>query len=281
MDHTTRLENVEAIRRWAMSEKTKDLADEITPMSVSDAHKTRGFHPKHRPSMLLLCLLDDGGQSGEWIRIRQKRVVIGRGEGEILISHDDAVSGKHVAVERGTSRDPNAWVVTDLKSTNGTFARIANATLPAGQEFLIGSQRFRFESVEEMQDNALSGAAELHVKSTRPWDAVGAIKDDTRPALFALSDNGKPERRIALDPNGQVIGSDPSVAQIIVDDPFVSPRHARIVSDKGRWWIANEKSLNGTWLRINKIVVDRLSEFQIGEQRFLVRVPGVETATAS
>src|SRR5687767_9878591 len=52
--------------------------------------------PTGRPPVALLVLLDDGERSGEEIRIRGERFVLGRTEGDVTIPHDSLISGKHV-----------------------------------------------------------------------------------------------------------------------------------------------------------------------------------------
>ena len=41
--------------------------------------------------MATLCILDDGRDDGEWVRIRGDKVVIGRNEGDICIPHDTMI----------------------------------------------------------------------------------------------------------------------------------------------------------------------------------------------
>jgi hypothetical protein len=60
---------------------------------------------------------------------------------------------------------------------------------------------------------------------------------------------------------------------VLADDPLVSPRHARIYRNaKQRWHIENCRSVNGVWLRIDRMALDAACQFQVGEQRFLFRV---------
>ena len=55
---------------------------------------------------------------------------------------------------------------------------------------------------------------------------------------------------------------------------MASPRHARFYRDvNSRWFVEDDRSLNGTWLRINEeLALEKDCEFQLGEQRFLVRL---------
>ena len=41
---------------------------------------------------------------------------------------------------------------------------------------------------------------------------------------------------------------------------------------RGGWHAEHNKTLNGLWLRMSQITVDSMAQFQIGEQRFQLRV---------
>ncbi len=61
---------------------------------------------------------------------------------------------------------------------------------------------------------------------------------------------------------------------VVGDDPFLNGRHARIFRDRrGRWTVEDVNSLNGVWVRIQRAALERSSEFQLGEQRFLFKLP--------
>ena len=69
------------------------------------------------------------------------------------------------------------------------------------------------------------------------------------------------------------MGRDPSQCSIVVDDPMVDRRHARVYRDeKNRWIIANARSRNGLWARIQEVGLGRGGFFQCGEQRFFFKV---------
>ena len=71
------------------------------------------------------------------------------------------------------------------------------------------------------------------------------------------------------------LGRDASHCQIVLrDDPFVSARHARIRLDQeGRWLLENNKSVNGVWLRVERLTLKGTCHFLLGEQSFIVRIP--------
>ena len=97
--------------------------------------------PPRQPWGRLLQLLPNGG-------VRDVRfldgdeVVIGREEGDLVFRDDAFLSRRHVAFRW---RDGQCSVV-DLKSSNGTFVRLAGPTeLKPGDHLRMGDQLFRFE----------------------------------------------------------------------------------------------------------------------------------------
>jgi pSer/pThr/pTyr-binding forkhead associated (FHA) protein len=271
----TRLESVEEIRRVAAAERTPTLK-EATP-KVAGKDRARRFRPTQRPTMLLVCVVDDGHDTGELVRVRTPRLVIGRTEGDLLIGHDAAISSRHAELVSETSAGRTRWRLRDLESTNGTFIRVNAAMLKDKQEVLVGSRRLRF--------NAAGAAASPPPirEATQKWQAVNLESiGSTRPRLTELKPQGEGER-FSLAAAEQWIGSDPSQATVVFsDDPFLGARHARLYEDsQGRWHIEDASSLNGTWLRITEVPIGTHAEFLAGEQRFLVRVLGHEDPIAS
>jgi len=69
------------------------------------------------------------------------------------------------------------------------------------------------------------------------------------------------------------LGSHPTCAICRADDPFMDSRHARLFRDaKGAWNIQSNKALNGVWFKISQMTVNEGCMFQIGEQRFRLKV---------
>lgn len=241
------------------------------PVGAGEPDDARPFRPSARPPMALLTVLDDGEDSGEVVRVRRSPFVIGRVEGDLIIPHDAGISGRHAAILR-TEEARCRWTLRDLESTNGTFARASSGVLRHGQEFLIGSRRLRFDA------NASGAAATATVDegpdrlATRKWQSLAPAGPAPGAALVELTPDGEGPRH----PLGAVeawIGRDPRSCAIVLDDPMVSPRHARLArNDQGQWVIANARSQNGLWMRISEIALDRGGSFQCGEQRFLIKI---------
>jgi pSer/pThr/pTyr-binding forkhead associated (FHA) protein len=263
--HGTRMESFDEVMRelGGRAKRTPTLKEE------EQLPDTQPFRPTRRPPLALLCALDDGRDDGEWFRLRRPRFVIGRTEGDLVIAHDDMMSGRHAELTRELDKGRPRWYLTDLRSTNGTYVRTSHTLLRNGQDFLIGSRRFRFEAAPADVLPA-EGAGEPIGPGTRGWQ--GPPPGQLVPSIVEVTLHG-PGPRTPLKRAEHWLGRDATRCDIVLaDDPLVSPRHARLFLDpKGRWRLENAQSLNGTWVRIERMPLDGAGQFQLGEQRFLVR----------
>jgi len=76
-----------------------------------------------------------------------------------------------------------------------------------------------------------------------------------------------------LTNNEYWIGSDPACPICRPDDPFCEPRRLRLYrNDKGSWHAEHNRTVNGLWLRKPQITVESVAQFQVGEQRFQLKV---------
>jgi pSer/pThr/pTyr-binding forkhead associated (FHA) protein len=227
------------------------------------------FRPMHRPTMALLTVLDDGEETGETIRIRGERFVIGRADGDLVIPHDGAISGRHAEISRRWENGQYNWYLKDLGSSNGTFVRVSRTLLGPQQEILLGGRRYRVESAAP-----IAPETQAPPSGTRKWslDSSAEIAQLGAAALVEVGPQGT-ATRFPLTATEHWVGRDPRLCSIVIDDKMLSPRHARLVRDlKGRWQIENAQSLNGLWLRIPELGLERGGHFQCGEQRFVVKI---------
>lgn len=228
------------------------------------------FRPSRRPQTALLTILDDDGEDGEVVRLRDQRYVIGRTQGDVTIPHDSAVSSTHLEINRVMTSGRYRWHVRDVGSTNGTYARVTAAPLGDGQEFLIGGKRLRFDAPRGTAD--APGPDQRAV--TQAWAAVSPhVIAAAQASLTVMTPAGEGER-IVVTAGESWIGSDPAACKIAwKDDPLLSRRHAKLVGEpNGEWRLEAGRCRNGVWLRIKEIMVDAVGEFLIGEQRLSLRV---------
>jgi pSer/pThr/pTyr-binding forkhead associated (FHA) protein len=269
----TVLESVEEIRAQirGMTGHKEPIDVPVAAPAAGAEQDTTAYRPTLRPSMALLHVLDDGEDSGEILRIRPNSFVIGRVEGNLTVPHDGGISGRHAEISRRYENGEHCWYLKDLQSTNGTFVRASTVVLSHEQEFLLGSRRFRYE-VPAVPEQA--AAVEPAINATRKWESLAGSSavSGLQPALVDVSP-GRPGQRFPLREQEHWLGRDPTQCSIVVDDPMVNRRHARVYRDeKNRWIVANARSRNGLWARIQDVSLGRGAYFQCGEQRFFFKV---------
>ncbi|WP_435020875.1 FHA domain-containing protein [Tundrisphaera sp. TA3] len=234
----------------------------------ADEGDTAPYRPTARAPMAVLVAVDDGAESGEAVRIRAPRFVIGRVTGDLVIPHDDAISGQHAEIVRRQDGDRWTWHLADLRSANGTFFRASKIPLSPNMEILLGGLRYRFD----LPARPAAGGPSDVPATTRKWlvGGQGPAPSPFRPALVEQVTG----RRFEIAADDLWIGRDPARCSIAIDDPMLGPRHARIYRDEGgRWVLAeNPPTRNRIWFRVNEAPLGREAQFQCGEQRFRFKV---------
>ncbi len=233
------------------------------------------FRPTVRPAVPILTVFDDGKAEGETVRVRDPKFVIGRTEGQLQFPLDGRMSARHVEITLQSAGGKNRWVITDLQSTHGMFVRVTRVALVDKAEILVGNGRYRFDAnqpdpgvtADELVESPGSGSG---AGQTQGWsDGPGPFRP---PALTELLGREIGNRALLVRPE-YWIGSDPSCPIHRADDPFCEPQHVRVFRNpKGGWGAEHNKTQNGLWLRMPQIAVDAVVHFQVGEQRFRLKV---------
>jgi hypothetical protein len=236
------------------------------------AHTATLYRPTLRPRIAVLTVFDDGKTDGEIIRIRGNRFILGRSEGDFLIPHDGRISARHVEITRQFIGGLCRWVITDLQSTNGLFVRVSHTILSDRAEFLVGKGCYRFEAPSAAQPATIEPlSANVPRAGTRAWgDDAAPVQ---HPVLVEVVTGGSGTRMLLNRPECW-IGSDSACTICRADDPFCEPWHVRLYQHGTGWHAENNKGLNGLWLRVPQITVENACLFQIGEQRFRLKVGG-------
>jgi hypothetical protein len=99
--------------------------------------------------------------------------------------------------------------------------------------------------------------------------------------LVRLKDDGQPVSAppIPITTPEMTFGSDPMQVTRILDDPSVSPLHARLREENGEYILSDEKSTAGTWVNFEELTSPRCLEhgdvLNIGRlsYRFMLRKP--------
>jgi pSer/pThr/pTyr-binding forkhead associated (FHA) protein len=233
-----------------------------TPSVLPDTEEVApSFRPRQRPAMAMLTIYDDGRDAGEDVRLRRDVTVIGRGQADIVIPHDDRMSGKHAEIRRAHEDGAWKWQLVDLGSTNGTFVRVHKCSIKPSQELMVGHRRFRFEDTAPPPEEPSEG------KKTVSF-VIPALD---AAAMVELTSQGDGQR-YPLPGLDNWIGR-AADCTVTLDDPMIADHHVRISRDDRGWKLESHEARDGVWLRIEKPVsVDRTCSFQLGEQRFLLRV---------
>jgi hypothetical protein len=222
----------------------------------------------------VLTVFDDGRSDGEIVRIREPRFVIGRTEGQLRFPLDARMSAKHVEITHQVVGGLHRWVVTDLQSTHGLFVRVSRTVLSDKAEFLVGNGRYRYTAAQGGSEATAGFGPDDPNRAERTQgldDDAGSFRP---PALTELIGR-EIGNRVLLVKGEYWIGTDPGCAIHRGDDPFCEPRHARLYradDGHGRWSVEHNRTLNGLWLRRAHLVVEGAIHFQIGEQRFKLRI---------
>jgi len=90
----------------------------------------------------------EGGSKGTKLDLDQKRITVGKREGNDLVVDDRAVSRNHIEIVP----EEDSYLLRDLGSTNGTFVnetKIREAFLVPGDVIRIGSSRLEFIAFDE------------------------------------------------------------------------------------------------------------------------------------
>jgi pSer/pThr/pTyr-binding forkhead associated (FHA) protein len=250
---------------------TPAAQEPVMPMIPSASRAASPFRPTTRPPLALLTVYDDGKLEGEVVRIRNSRFVIGRTDGDLCIPFDALISSRHLEITCQQVGGVWRWVTTDLQSTNGLFVRVSKTPVADKAEFLVGNGRYRFDAMQ-MDPDVTTDVDPSHTPpgQTHGW---GEAPSPIRPPALTEILGSEIGNRILLVKQEYWIGSDPTCPICRPDDPFCEPRHARLHrGTKGAWHVEHNRTLNGLWLRMPQIVVESLVQFQIGEQRFRLKV---------
>lgn len=229
------------------------------------------FRPTARPPVPVLTVFDDGKLDGELVRLRGPKFVIGRAEGDLTFPLDGRMSSKHVEITHQVVGGLHRWVVTDLNSTHGMFVRVSRTALADKAEILVGNGRYQFDAGQPERDATVDqppgGAA---TGETQGWnEGSGPFRP---PALTELLGREIGNRALLVK-DEYWIGSDPACPVCRPDDPFCEPRHVRLYrGSRGHWHAEHNRTQNGLWLRMAQITVEAVVQFQVGEQRFKLKV---------
>ncbi|MCC6749514.1 MAG: FHA domain-containing protein [Deltaproteobacteria bacterium] len=203
------------------------------------------------------------GTDGETHPIAEESFDLGRLDGQLVFNDDPYLSERHA---RFYIADGN-WMVQDLGSRNGVFARVDQpATLHEGDMLLLGKQVFRFDQVSDAE-RAVAPAVE---------DGVLIFGSPLRPPwgrLRQLTVAGIHRDIYYLYRPRVVIGREDG-DYIFPDDEFMSRQHLSLSLVGSAVQAQDLGSSNGTFLRVRQQLELRPGQMlRIGDQLLRFELP--------
>ena len=163
--------------------------------------------------------------------------MIGRNEGDVLLTEDMSVSPLHASV-KGTG---DTWSLSDAGSTNGIWQKVAGpVALSGGELFRVGRQLFRFEPLAGSQGPVTDDGTHFFASPPRR----GTFR------VLQILEGGVAGQASTTSGDELTIGVQGTSISFSADNTL-SGRHARIVARDGGFFLEDLGSTNGTWLKVN------------------------------
>ena len=220
--------------------------------------------PKEQATGRLVVIVEDGSE-GKTLDLRGRQVDIGSGEGDIVLTEDRYLSGRHARF----FRQDGAWYLRDLQSLNGVYRRLRKPTsLRDGDLVLLGLEVLQFELV----DHAERGLGHAIQHGVLVFGSPAATR---RARLCQRTVEGVVRDVYHLVADETTIGRETGDI-VFTSDPFMSRRHAAIQWDEDgqEYVLVDLNSSNGTYLAIRDDVRLENGDFiRLGQHLFRVDLP--------
>jgi pSer/pThr/pTyr-binding forkhead associated (FHA) protein len=195
-----------------------------------------------------LVLIQPDGTEGGHVDIPNTDVAVGREAGGFFAS-DPFLSPAH-AVFRATG---SSVIVRDAGSLNGTFVKITPnvpVEIQSQDIFRIGQELLLFEEIDRGSD-APDGTIKMGSPIEGLWGRVALIVG-----------NGRLGNAFTVSGDGVVLGRERGDI-VFPEDGYVSGIHLRLYTEKGRYYLNDLGSSNGTFLKLS-------SEYELVSGSFLL-----------
>ena len=222
--------------------------------------ETMAMQPDVARSMAWL-VVTQGPSEGKSMQLKEGNNTIGRALDNDLQIEDASVSRSHAML----SVKGEEFTLVDLGSASGTRVgdrRIAGVPVSANDVITVGQTRLGVVNVDVTQGTPSSGATIVTAATGHSLSLVAQSGPDAG-------------RSFPLASAQNVIGRDPS-AQVVLNDPNVSRRHAMIRVDADRATIADLGSMSGTAVNGDSIRGVRIAmgdKIAIGQSEFTLMRP--------
>ncbi|ATB27378.1 sigma 54-interacting transcriptional regulator [Melittangium boletus] len=187
-----------------------------------------------------------------------ERMVLGRGDKSDVVIPDPEVSRQQVAL----TFDGTQCTLEDLsgKGTSVAGTPMTRGVLADGVDLRLGqwSAVFRLHGGGQTEGPTEIGS---HTEA-QPRESVSRWQ----PAQVRVR-QGANETVHKLQADSFTVGKDPS-CDLVVQDPFISSRHLKVVRREGNFQVVDTNSTNGTWLgavRVFEVQVGLPTTLRVGE----------------
>lgn len=208
-----------------------------------------------------LVLIHPDGTEGEIFPLNASETTVGRSHPSPIFAEDPFLSPRHATFYFVQGQ----LYVRDESSLNGVFLRIrAEVELFHWDMFRIGQQLLRFEEMSQVRP-VMPGSGDGTTVMGSPvrgtWGRLASVVAlDTTTSVWALR---KPEVYLGRE-RGEIC---------FPEDGFVSGSHCKVSMRRGRYFLGDLDSTNGTYLRIKgEGIVTRGDLLLLGQQLFKVQL---------
>jgi len=208
-----------------------------------------------------LVLIHPDGTEGEIFPLNAGETTVGRAHPSAIFAEDPFLSPRHVTFYFVQGQ----LYVRDESSLNGVFLRIrAEVELFHWDMFRVGQQLLRFEEMSQVRP-VMPGSGDGTTVMGSPvrgtWGRLASVVAlDTTTSVWPLR---KPEVYLGRE-RGEMC---------FPDDGFVSGSHCKVSMRRGRFFLGDLDSTNGTYLRIKgEGIVTRGDLLLLGQQLFKVQL---------
>jgi len=204
-------------------------------MGVEEAEK-----PAAAGMSFELVLVRGDGSLGQHYPVDKPGLILGRDRGEIQLPADKQLAPEHARF----TQLGDALYVEDISGGPGVFRRLRRPQiLQPGDVVMLGRQKFAFQT-----GAAVEAAPEASPKKTQMFGAQTAAAP---PQLEQLDDNGQVVKRFPLSDAETTFGRS-SGTHTFPDDRYMSGQHARLFRGPEGFFLEDQNSTNGSYLRIRK-----------------------------
>ena len=210
--------------------------------------------------------MPDGGRGGAYpFALSGGVLVVGRSEGDLTLESDRYISPRHLHIQAS----PTGIALTDLGSLNGTYVRLAKATLlPDGALVTVGQQVLRIRRVEPAPPYIGGDGTIYHGSAARAalWVIDQVDRSCRVREVYALPFPGVTVGRAKGD-------------VLFPDDTCVSGAHLRLEPKEDGVLATDQGSSNGTWLRATgPITILEPTDVMVGQTQLSFRIPSLMPA---